>query len=124
DPHDLERILEAERTGLAALDLERDQVRAPLHLLANDRGLWMVGPARIEQFCHLRLLREHDRDRRRSVGLLLPAYAERLQALEQDPGVERRQRRPGLPDQLMHVVLDELLGTEDHATEATALAVD
>jgi hypothetical protein len=46
------------------------------------------------------------------------------QPLEQNPGVERRQRRPGLADQVVNVVLDEFLGAEDDAAEAAALAVD
>ena len=48
------------------------------------------------------------RDASRRIGL--PAYAQvqRLQALQQHPGVERRHRRAGLPQQHVDIVLNEL----------------
>ena len=70
------------------------------------------------------MLGERDRNRRRIVGLLLRAHAQRLQPLEQHPRVERRQRRSGLADQLVDVVGDEFLRAEDDTAETAALAVD
>src|SRR5262245_4971931 len=49
DADEPERILDAKRRSLAALDLEGDQGRAALHLPAHDLGLRMVGPAGIDQ---------------------------------------------------------------------------
>jgi hypothetical protein len=50
-----------------------------------------------------------DRDRRRGVGLLPLAHGQRFEPLEQDPGVERRERRAGLASQGADVVLDDLM---------------
>src|SRR5580692_8624224 len=55
DAYQLERVLEAEGAGLAALDLERHQGRAAPHLLERHRGLRMVGAARIDQARNLRM---------------------------------------------------------------------
>ena len=52
------------------------------------------------------------------------AHRQSLQTLEQDPGIERRQRRPGLPHDLMVVVQDQFFGAQDDAAEDAALAVD
>ncbi len=49
DAHQRERVLEAERRFLAALDLEGDERRAAMHLPAHHVGLRMIGPARIDQ---------------------------------------------------------------------------
>ena len=99
-------------------------VEPAAHLALRDLGLRMVGPARIDQARDLGMLGERDRDGRRRVGLPLHAHGERLEPLEQHPGIERRERRAGLADELVDVVLDELLGAEDDAAEAAALAVD
>ena len=70
------------------------------------------------------MLGERDRDGGRRVGLPAHAHRQRLQSLEQHPGIERRERRAGLADQVVDVVLDEFLRGEDDAAEAAALAVD
>src|SRR5262249_37112675 len=103
DANELERVLEAEGCGLAPLDLERDQRRAPMHLPAHNLGLRMVRPAWIDQARNLRMLGERDRDGCRGVGL--PAHAQdwRLESLEQDQGVEWGQRWAGLADQRVDV---------------------
>ena len=54
----------------------------------------------------------------------LDADLQRLQPLEQHPGVERAERRAGLAQEGVEVVGDELLVGEDDAAEAAALAVD
>ena len=84
----------------------------------------MVRPARIDQPRHLRMLGERVGTLPRGVGLRAHAHRQRLQSLEHHPGVERRHRRAGLPDEGMDVVGDELLRAEDDAAEAAALAVD
>src|SRR5712672_1291601 len=68
--------------------------------------------------------RKRHRHRGGIVGLLGDSYAKRLQSLEQDPGIERRQRGSGLADQLVDIVLDEFFRTQDDAAEAAALAVN
>ncbi len=124
DAHELERVLETERRRFAALDLEGHQRRARAHLPERDRGLGMIGAARIDEARDLGMLGERHRDGRRRVGLPLHPDRERLQSLEQHPGVERRDRGPGLAQQHMDVLLDEVLGGQDDAAETAALAVD
>ncbi len=70
------------------------------------------------------MLGERDRDGRGGVGLPAHPHRERLQSLEQHPGIERRERRAGLPDQVVDIVLDEFFRREDDAAETAALAVD
>ena len=98
DAHELERVLERKRALLAAGHLERHERRAAAHLLGDDRGLRMVRPAGIDQPRHLRMLGKLGRHLARGVGLRAHAHRQRLQSLEHDPGVERRHRRAGLPD--------------------------
>ena len=84
----------------------------------------MIGAAGIEHFAHRRMAGEEigDLDRR---GLLLrDAHLQRLQRLQHHPGVERREARPGLAQEIVNVCLDESFGAEDHAAERAALAVD
>ena len=45
--------------------------------------------------------------RRRRLGLRAHAHGQRLQALEQHPGVERRDRRAGLAHEIVDVLGDE-----------------
>ncbi len=47
-----------------------------------------------------------------------------FQPLQQHPGVERRQGRAGLAQQVMDVLVDEGLAGQDHAAEAASLPVD
>ena len=84
----------AERGRLAALHLEADQGRAGAHLLLHQCCLRMIGAAGIDQPRDLRMLRPaHRRPWRRSRAARRTRTAQRLQALQQHPGVERRQRR-------------------------------
>jgi hypothetical protein len=124
DAHELERIEEPERGRLPVRELEGDERRAAAHLLRCGRGLRMVRPTRIDQAADLRMLDQRDRDRGGGVGLAPHPQVQRLQALEQHPGVERGHRRAGLAQEHVHVLLDEILGGEDDAAEAAALAVD
>ena len=52
------------------------------------------------------------------------AQRQRLQALQQHPGVEGRHGRPGLAQEGLDVPVDELLRAQDHAAEAAPLPVD
>ena len=57
-------------------------------------------------------------------GLPLDAERQCFQALQQHPGVERRQGRPGLAQEGVDVLLDEGLRRQDDAAEAAPLPVD
>jgi hypothetical protein len=52
------------------------------------------------------------------------AQAERLEALDQHPGVERAHRRAGVADNGLQSVDDELARAQDRAAQRAALAVD
>ena len=52
------------------------------------------------------------------------ADRQRFQTLQQHPGIERRHGRPGLTQQIVDVVGDELLGRQDDSAEAASLSVD
>src|ERR1039458_4452882 len=58
DPRQLQRVEKAERPGLAALDLETDQGRSGTHLFLDQRRLWMIGAAGINQPRDFRVLRQ------------------------------------------------------------------
>ena len=97
----------------------------PSSAAGDDVGLRMVGRGRD---------RSRGRCRRRSARksatrAALPvccAHAQRqgLQALQQHPGIERRQRRAGVAEVVVQVLVDPVLVGQDDAAEAAALAVD
>ena len=84
----------------------------------------MVLAPGIDQPRELVVAGELVRDNARSLGLARDAHRQGLEALQQHPGIERRQRRPGLAQQLMIIVDDDLLARQDAAAEHAALAVD
>jgi len=70
------------------------------------------------------MLRQRLRHGRGGFGLGADANCKRLQPLQQNPGVERRDRRAGLAHESMDVLGDERFRGENDAAEAAALAVD
>src|SRR6185312_2505739 len=107
DARDPQRVEAAERGLLAALDLEADQRRAGAHLLLHQLSLRVIGAAGIDQPRNLRVRRERVGDLARRFGLRAHAYAQCLQALEQGPGVEWRERRASMAHEVMEVLGDE-----------------
>ena len=57
-------------------------------------------------------------------ALPLDAQFQRLQPFQQQPGVERAQRRPGVAVEQPEIVLDVFLAGQDRAAERAALPVD
>jgi hypothetical protein len=84
----------------------------------------MVGAAGIDESRDRAVAREGVGDGGRRLALAAHAQAQRLEAFQQHPGIERRERRPGLAQEGVDVVADEGLGPEDDAPETPALAVD
>ena len=84
----------------------------------------MIRAAGIDQARNLWMLRERNRDRCRSLGLSTHPQVQCFEALEHDPGVERRHRRTGLPQQHVDMVLNEFLRPENDPTETASLTVD
>src|SRR5689334_14378156 len=85
DAHELERIEEAERRLLVAVDLEAHQRRAAAHLLLDGRGLRMIAAPRIDGPLDLAVPGERLSDDRRRLGLAAHPQMQRLQPLEQHP---------------------------------------
>ena len=84
----------------------------------------MILAAGIEQPRNLGMGRKHVRDQGGGLGLRADANCQRLQPLQQHPGVERRYRWAGLAHEIMDVLGDEGLRGEDDAAQAAALTVD
>ena len=97
---------------------------ALLHLAAGELVLRMARQAGVENAGYLRMTFEKAGDRRRCAALPIDPQLEGLEALEQQPGVERGQGRPGVPIERAEIVLDEFLRGEDRAAETAPLAVD
>jgi hypothetical protein len=91
------------------LTSNEQSVEPGAHLLPDDVGLRMVRPSRIDQSRYLLVTGKRGRDRAGGVGLSLHPHRQGLEAFEQDPRIEWRQRRTGLPQDLMVVVEDQLL---------------
>src|SRR5262249_36047833 len=91
DPDELERIEKAKRAFLAAFDLELAERGTRAHLLLDDIGLRMVGPAGIDQSRDLLVSGKRGGDRAGIVGLSLDAHRQGLKSFKQDPRIERRQ---------------------------------
>src|SRR5215472_16131309 len=117
DPDELQRIEKAKCAFLAAFDLELAERGSCSHLLLDDIGLRMFGPAGIDQSRDLLVAGKCGCDRAGAVGLPLDAYRQGLKTLEQDPRVERRQRWTGLPQDLMVVIEDQFFRNQNATTE-------
>src|ERR1051325_9432173 len=124
DAHEPERVLKAECAFLAACDLERDECRTAAHLLFHNGSLRVIVASWIDRARDFWMRGESVRDGGGSFGLACDAHAQGLEPFENDPRIERRNGRPNLADQHLHVVRDELLRTEHHTAKTAALAVD
>src|SRR5690349_23104676 len=63
-------------------------------------------------------------DLRGALGHLPDPHRQRLEALEQHPGVERAERRAGLAQQRMHVALDQRLAADRKSTRLNSSHVE
>src|SRR6185436_12461723 len=124
DLEDLERVHETEGVTLPTLHLESDHGTAASHLPLGELSLRMIVAPWIEHADDFFSLGEKIGDCRRRRAMALDAQGQRLESLEQHPGVERAERRAGLLEVGVQHILDELLGPENHAAEAPSLAVD
>ena len=108
----------------AAGQCEGHQRAAAGHLALGERILRVVGPAGIADFCDLGAAGEEIRhDCRRFCGGI-DAQGQGFQALEQQPGVERRDRGAGVADEGLQHVFHPFLGPQHGAAEHAALAVN
>ena len=110
DLDDLERIHAAEGRILAALDLEGDQRAARRHLPLGERGLRMIGAAGIVDARHVLARGEEIGDGRSRGDVPLDANRKRLETFQQHPGIERTERRAGVLEVIVQLLLNELCG--------------
>ena len=77
-----------------------DRPEATVEVLLGTRVGRIAGKAGILHACHLRVRFEKLRDREGVAAMALDAQAQRFEALEQKPGVERGERRTHVAQQL------------------------
>ena len=129
DVDELQGVEEREGSGTVTDDVERHDGTSPtLELTQGERVLGVAGEVREEHPQHTPALGppalQRGRHLQRRLGHPAHPEVEGLQALGQDPRVEGGHRRAGVPHEVLDGTLDELLRTEDRATEGAALAVD
>ena len=100
------------------------QRAAAAHLAARELRLRMIGAAGIEHADDVRAAGEEIGDPLGRAHLRLDPDRQRLQRLQQRPGVERREARAGLAQEVVDMVGDEFLARENDAAEHPALPVD
>ena len=89
DLENRERIHEAERALLVALHLEGNHRAAAIHLLQSQLVLRMIASARIEHALNLGTIGEEIGYGSRRGAMSIDPQRQRLQTLEQYPGIER-----------------------------------
>src|SRR5687768_14096404 len=89
-----ERVEQAMRLYPPTIEEEREDGAPRRHLPHRQFVLRMARQRRVEQPWHARL--KEGRDLQRILALALDPQVERLQPLHYHPGVERRERRPGV----------------------------
>src|SRR5262249_19407211 len=93
DLDDLKRVHEAEGLTLPAFDLEGDHGTTASHLPLGERCLRMIGTPGMEYARCLFAIGEEIGNRRRRIAMPLNTQRQRLQPLEEYPGIERAERR-------------------------------
>src|SRR5271169_864389 len=124
DVDEPQRIEKAKAFLLAAGDVKADQAAALLHLAPSQFVLRVARQPRVEHPGNFGMGFEVARDRDGGTTLPVDPELERLEPLQQQPGIERAQRRPSMPVEETEIVLDELLRRQDGTPETAPLAVD
>ena len=100
-----ERVEKPEASRLVASNVAAHDATAQFHLALGEFVLRVARQPGIEHACNLRMGFENARDRLRGAALPFDPEFQRLQPFEQQPGVERRKRRAGVPIELTEIVL-------------------
>src|SRR5260221_9743548 len=124
DVDEPQRVEKAKAALLAAGDVKADETAALLHLPTREIVLRVARQPGVEHPCDLGMGLETAGDRNRGAALAVDAELERLQPFQQQPSVERAERRSGMPVEQSEVVLDEFFRRKDGAAETAPLAVD
>ncbi len=113
------------QAGLAAAQVEGHHIAAAGHLVGDDRRLRVVGPAAVDRPAwpwNGRRWRRRPCRRSRSGARTRRSRVSR--PFEQHPGVERRQRRAGVAQDVLVGLGHQLGRAQDRAAQHPALAVD
>ena len=109
DVDQLERILEAERRRLPARNFKRHDTAAAVHLRAREFVLRMVVAERIKHARDLCCSARKSATAGALAQCAAHAQIKRLEALQMHPGVERAHRRPGVAQEDLQMILEEIL---------------
>ncbi len=112
DVDDLQGVEEVERRGLVA-EVQGDDVRAAAHLPLGQLVLGMGGVVGIEQALQLAVPGHAVGQGRGGVALAADPQVERLHPLQQHPGVEGRQGRAGVAQEVAVALVDQLEVAQD-----------
>ncbi|CCC96685.1 protein of unknown function [Azospirillum baldaniorum] len=125
DHHHPQVVQGAEGLFLAALQEDRQHGAAAGHLAADEVVLRVAGQTRIEHPLHLRVAFQELRHRQGRRALRRHTQLQRLQPLQQQPGVEGRNGRAGVAQVgVDHVRPVLLVVGQDDAAQTAALAID
>src|SRR5437868_15013412 len=119
-----QRIEKTEAGLFVAGHIKADEAAALSHLLTRELVLRVARQAGVEHARDLWMALQITGDRLSGPALAIDPQVEGFEALEQQPGVERAQRRSGVPVKGTEVVLDEFLRCQDRAPKAAPLAID
>ena len=121
DIDQLQRLLQTER-GVLAGDLERHDAAAAAHLRAGEFVLRMILAEGIEHAGDFLLAGQEIRDLRGVGAMGRHPQIERLEALQMHPGIERAHRRPGVAQEYLEMILEEILLTQNNAAQRSGPA--
>ena len=119
---DLQRVHQPERRLAAARRIEGDDRAARAHLAHGEIMLRMVLAARIAHAGHRAVIGQKIRDLHRVLAHARNAQLQRLQPFQQHPGIERTHGRPGMTQELVQMIVEELLVAERSRRRGTGLA--
>src|SRR5438132_3550765 len=113
-----QRVQKTKARLLAAGHVKADEAASVFHLPTRELVLRVARQAGVEYAGNFWVALQIAGDRGGGAALPFDAQLEGLEPFQQQPGVERAQRRPGMPVKRAEIVLDEFFRGEDRAAEA------
>ena len=111
-----ERVHETECHFLTAVELERHEGPAISHLLFSQGMDRMICQSRVVNLSDPRVIHEKRRDLMGVRGLALNPQIQCLQSFQYKPGVERTERRAGMPQDVGKLFLNDFTVTKKRAS--------
>src|SRR5215831_12690318 len=124
DVHQPQRLGDAEGLLLSADYLESHDAAARCHLPFGQAVLGMILAERVKHARHVPLARQKLRDLGRTAAVFFHPQFESLDALQMQPSIERADRRTGIAEEYLQVILEEVFLAENDSTERPPLAID